>query len=111
MVEKHTVFPKAMVERIVECDESRLLGPIDEAVSYLKEIQVAHPKAVLEKHYYTYDECELRLRWTEPETDEEYQARVDRYTRNAQARIERLDKDAAKEKRRREFEKLKKEFG
>ena len=101
---------KYVIERIT-ADTSRLYGPINDAIAYLREVLAKHPRAELTEHWTGYEDMELLFQWSRDETDEEMAARL-----AAEAAKEKLEAEQAKvaverAKRKAQYEKLKKEFG
>ena len=96
---------------VVTCDTDRLYGPLDLAAKYLLEVKSKHPKAELEEHWSGYETMEMRFSWYRDETDEEMQDRIEREAFAKKLADERDKKEAEKDKRRKQYLALKREFG
>lgn len=75
---------RRQVQRMIPA-ESRINGPLDEAIAYLQEIKEKHPKAQLTEHWTGYEDMELVFSWWEDETDEEMQSRLAEEQRKREA--------------------------
>lgn len=77
------------VEVAIDCDTSRLYGPLADAIAYLQEVLAAHPEAAglsLDEHWTGYEDMEMRFVYARPETDEEYERRLQLEREEAQHR-------------------------
>ncbi len=98
-------------ERQVRVDPDRLYGPLDGAIDYLREIQAKHPIATLAEHWTGYEDMRLVFSWFEPETDEEFEARVAAEESRSQAAEASRTKEAGRDAARKQIADLKAKHG
>lgn len=97
----------------VDCDTSRLYGPIKDAIKYLQEVAAAHPgiDIQLNEEWTGYEDMHLEFQYSREETDEEFAQRLE----DERAQSEREAREAARAAERREkerqFEQLRRELG
>lgn len=80
MANKNKAPARKKVERIVDVDVDRLFDvPLQQAASYLREVQAAHPGQDLHlvEHWHGYEDNEFRFVYDELENDEEYEHRIE----------------------------------
>lgn len=95
-----------------DCNTDRMYSPnLKVAIAYLQEIDATYPGVSLEEHWYGYESMELRFVRYRPENNAEYDARMQREESNRKAAEFAKDKEHQKELRRKEYLKLKREFG
>jgi hypothetical protein len=90
------------VEEFVYADCERLYGPWDVAIAYLQELREKYPTATLEEKWTGYEDMEMRVSWSRPETDEEMAERL--RVEAAMAEHERRERIRQKERLRDEKE-------
>lgn len=96
----------------IDCDTNRLYGTIDEAIDYLKEMKRLHGATIsLDEKWYGYEDMSLMFVIPRDETDEEYKNRWDKIRYSDEYEKQKRESDAAKEKRRVQYQKLRAEFG
>lgn len=80
MASKNKAPARKKVERIIDVDVKRLFDvPLQQAASYLREVQAAHPGQDLHlvEHWSGYEDNEFRFVYDELENDEEYESRME----------------------------------
>jgi hypothetical protein len=111
MTQKKTV-PRIKIEVEVDCDKDRLYGNIDGAIKYLQEIKEKYPSdIVLDEHWTGYEDMTMRFVYCRDETDEEYNRRLADEAAKAEIFRRAQIEEKAKNERRKEYERLSREFG
>ena len=106
------MLKRLKVQETFECDTDHLYdSDLKKAAAYLLEMDAKYPGASLEEHWYGYEEMELRFSRYRDETDEEYNYRVAEHDRKQAEAALRKNTEHQKELRRKQYEKLRKEFG
>lgn len=99
------------IEERIDADTDRLYGPLDQAIAYLCEIKARHPEAMLDEHWEGYEDMTMTFVWDRAETSEETEYRLAREKELAARETQRAQDEAARNERRKQWEKLSREFG
>ena len=102
---------KTVIERVA-ADVDKLYGPLDVTIAYLQQMQKSLPAgAALEEHWTGYEDMQMCISWARDETDEELKLRLaqEEHDRKLAEEIAKLKRE--KDKRKRQWEKLRREFG
>lgn len=103
--------PRIRVTQVVECDTTRLYGPMSLAIAYLEEVYSEYPDAQLDEHWYGYESMEMRFTFLRDETDAEYQARLDQIALVEKNRKRKAREDQTRKQKLTQYNKLKRELG
>ena len=99
------------VEVGVDCDTNRLYGDLPTAIKYLTEIHEKYPTARLNEHWVGHEDMEMRFVFYRDETEKEIGDRLEKEQKQRDHNRRMLEAEEQRAKRRKEYYRLREEFG